>query len=178
MNPVEQLVDALSTAGLWQKTMTLQRHQLLVVHGSRDSHLYHIQKGTLRIFVREGEEEHTIRFGYPGNLIAALDTFITGQPTEYYIQALKGATLRGVSKTAFLTLMRSNPDLQDLWNSMMQGLVLQQLERERDLLTSSPVDRYHRVLERSPQLFQEVPDKYIANYLRMTPETLSRIKKS
>jgi hypothetical protein len=56
--------------------------------------------------------------------------------------------------------------------------VLQQMERERDILTSSPLERYKRVLERSPQLFQEIPNKYIASYLRMTPETLSRIKKS
>jgi len=55
---------------------------------------------------------------------------------------------------------------------------LQQMERERDLLTSSPMERYLRVKDRSPQLFQEIPNKYIASYLRMTPETLSRLKKS
>ena len=52
------------------------------------------------------------------------------------------------------------------------------MERERDILTSSPLERYNRVLKRSPLLFQEIPNKYIADYLRMTPETLSRIKKS
>ena len=60
----------------------------------------------------------------------------------------------------------------------MEQLILQQLEREKDILTSSPIERYKRVLKRSPQLFQEIPNKYIADYLRMTPETLSRIKKS
>jgi lipocalin len=56
--------------------------------------------------------------------------------------------------------------------------VYQQIEREKDILTASPRERYLRVLKRSPQLFQEIPDKYIANYLRMSPETLSRMKKS
>jgi len=60
----------------------------------------------------------------------------------------------------------------------LEQLTLQQLEREKDILTSSPLERYKRVLKRSPQLFQEIPNKYIADYLRMTPETLSRIKKS
>jgi CRP/FNR family transcriptional regulator, anaerobic regulatory protein len=55
-------------------------------------------------------------------------------------------------------------------------LVVQQMQRELDLLTASPIERYRRVIARSPQLFQEVPLKYIADYLRMTPETLSRLR--
>jgi CRP-like cAMP-binding protein len=65
-----------------------------------------------------------------------------------------------------------------LYSVLLEQLVLQQMEREQDLLITSPVERYQRVLERSPMLFQEVPHKYIAAYLRMSPETLSRIKKS
>ena len=45
-------------------------------------------------------------------------------------------------------------------------------------LISSPKERYERVLKRSPQLFQEIPNKHIANYLRMSAETLSRLKNS
>jgi len=63
------------------------------------------------------------------------------------------------------------------WQRILEQLIYQQFEREIDLLTASPVERYKRVLARSPQLFQEIPGKYIASYLRMTPETLSRIKK-
>ncbi|MCH5717306.1 cyclic nucleotide-binding domain-containing protein [Niabella hibiscisoli] len=60
---------------------------------------------------------------------------------------------------------------------MLEGLVVQQIEREKDLLIQSPRERYERVLKRSPQLFQEVANKYIAAYLRMSAETLSRLKK-
>ena len=48
----------------------------------------------------------------------------------------------------------------------------------KDILINSPMDRFQRVFKRSPQLFQEIPNKHIASYLRMTPETLSRLKKS
>ena len=65
-----------------------------------------------------------------------------------------------------------------LWTAILENLVLQQMEREIDILTSSPKERYQRVLKRSPQLFQEIPNRYIANYLRMSAETLSRLKKS
>jgi CRP-like cAMP-binding protein len=52
------------------------------------------------------------------------------------------------------------------------------MERENDLIIYSPQKRVERVFKRSPQLFQEIPQKYIASYLRMTPETLSRILKN
>ena len=65
-----------------------------------------------------------------------------------------------------------------LWTQILENLVIQQMEREIDILTNSPKERYLRVLKRSPQLFQEIPNKHIANYLRMSPETLSRLKKS
>lgn len=52
------------------------------------------------------------------------------------------------------------------------------MERERDLLIESPKERYLRVFKRNPKLFQIIPNKHIANYLRMSPETYSRLKKS
>ncbi len=67
---------------------------------------------------------------------------------------------------------------QILWIEILENLGVQQLEREIDLLKNSPKERYERVLKRSPQLFQEIPNRHIANYLRMSPETLSRLKKS
>ncbi|MCY7291948.1 MAG: Crp/Fnr family transcriptional regulator, partial [Ferruginibacter sp.] len=61
---------------------------------------------------------------------------------------------------------------------LMENLVTQQIDREIDLLITSPAERLKRVLARSPNLFQEIPLKYIASYLRMKPETLSRIRNS
>ena len=59
----------------------------------------------------------------------------------------------------------------------VDSIMAAQIEREIDILTNSPKERYLRVLKRSPQLFQEIPNKHIASYLRMSPETLSRMKK-
>ena len=64
------------------------------------------------------------------------------------------------------------------YNQLLKELMATFYEREVDLLTSSPAERLERVRKRSPQLFQEVPHKYIASYLRMSPETLSRMLKS
>lgn len=177
MNPLEDLLEKIESLGLWEKQLTLSRNEYLKVKGSTDTRIYLIVSGSLRVFVTDDKEEHTIRFGYQGNLIAALDSYITGQPSDLYIQALKKTTVQAISKKAFDSFVNGSEANMRLWQEILTALIYQQMERERDILTSSPMDRYNRVLTRSPQLFQEIPHKYIASYLRMTPETLSRIKK-
>ncbi len=162
---------------LSEKEITIGRNEFLKVKGSIDTNLYYVKSGSLRIFVLDNYEEQTIRFAYRENIIVSLDSFLTGKPSDLYIQAIKKTVVNVVTKNQidhFLEIEKN----QNLWTKILENLVLQQMEREIDILTTSPKERYERVLKRSPRLFQEIPNRYIANYLRMSPETLSRLKKS
>ncbi|MDO5968850.1 Crp/Fnr family transcriptional regulator [Flavivirga aquimarina] len=178
MNPISTLIEKLNSQNLWHKTLELKRNEYLKVKGSIDTNLYLVVTGAVRIFVLDEYEEHTIRFGYKNNLIAALDSFLSEKPSDLYIQALKQTSLKVMDKNTYMNFVSSSVENTKIWQLILENFALQQMERERDILTTSPVERYNRVLKRSPQLFQEIPNKYIASYLRMTPETLSRIKKS
>ncbi len=162
---------------LSDKTITIDRNEYLKVKGSIDRNVYYIISGSLRIFVLDEYEEQIIRFGYKDNIIVALDSFLTGKPSELYIQAIKRTVIKVVSKQQIDHFLLSETN-RNWWIKILENLVLQQMEREIDLLTNSPKERYQRVLKRSPQLFQEIPNRHIANYLRMSAETLSRLKKS
>lgn len=177
MNHIKYLTQQLYDHDLWDKTITLSRNEFLVMEGSVNTHLYYVESGSLRVFINHEKEEHNIRFGYTGSFISALDSFITDQQTDFYIQAIKKTTIKAISKPHFLAFVNQSLDHLQLWQQIMGMLILQQLEREKDLLTTSPQARYQRVFKRSPQLFQAIPHKHIASYLRMTPETLSRLKK-
>jgi CRP-like cAMP-binding protein len=159
------------------KKLNLERNQYLKVKGSIDTNLYYIESGSIKVFVLDNYEEQIIRLGYKENLIVALDSFLTGKPSELYIQCIKKTSVRVITNAQVNTFLEEGEN-QALWRSILENLVVQQMEREIDILTSSPKERYERVLKRSPQLFQEVPNKHIANYLRMSAETLSRLKKS
>lgn len=175
---IKELYRRIDLENLWEKSLTIERNEYLKVAGTADSNLYYIESGSLKIFIINEYEEHIIRFGYRGNFIISLDSFITEKASDLYMQSIKKTELKSISKTRFMEFIRSKPENVSLWETIMEQLVLQQFEREKDILTTSPKERYERVLERSPQLFQEIPNKYIASYLRMTPETLSRLKKS
>jgi CRP-like cAMP-binding protein len=172
------IIQKLSDSDLFKKKITLSRHQYLSTESEIDTNIYFIENGSVRLFMRDGEEERIIRFGYSGNIIVSLDSFLSDKPSGFYIQAIKRTEIKVASKKDFYEFIKSSNDHLKLWTNMLEDLVLQQIEREKDLLINSPKERYERVLKRSPQLFQEIPNKYIANYLRMSPETLSRLKKS
>ena len=162
---------------LSNKTITLDRNEFLKVKGSVDTNVYYVESGSLRVFVMDDYEEQTIRFGYKENLIVSLDSFLTGKPSDLFIQAIKKTVVKVVTKQQFDHFLEIETN-RNLWTKILENLVLQQMEREIDILTNSPKERYERVLKRSPQLFQEIPNRHIANYLRMSAETLSRLKKS
>ena len=176
MNLQEQIIQKL--APYWEEEIHLKRNEFLATAGQKNTNMYFVLKGSLRVFIEDEVEEHTIRFGYKDSFISALDSFLKDTPTNFYIQALKNCSLKVISKTNFLKFVNSSKENEKLWVQLLESFVYQQIERENDLITYSPQKRFERVFKRSPHLFQEIPQKYIASYLRMTPETLSRILKS
>lgn len=174
MSIIQTFIDA----DLFQTQKIVQRYEFLKIKDETDTHIYFVEEGSVRLFMMDEDEERIIRFGYAGNIIVSLDSFLTEKPSDFYIQAIKKTKVKVASKKDFYGFIQSSDEHLKLWTIILEDLILQQIEREKDLLINSPRERFERVLKRSPQLFQEIPNKYIANYLRMSPETLSRLKKS
>ena len=172
---IEKLMAVFDRAGLEK---TISKGDFLLKEGEVERNLYWVQTGAIRVFHLTEFEEQTIRFGYEGSFINSLSSFIKGTPSEFYIDAIRKTTLKVTSKNQLLDLVNENNENLKLYIGLLETLVTQQIDREIDLLTFSPLERLNRVLERSPNLFQQIPLKYIASYLRMKPETLSRIRNS
>jgi CRP-like cAMP-binding protein len=161
---------------LWNKEKKLKRHEYLDEPGKTEDSLYYVKSGAMRLYYPKDDEEICVGFAYPPSLICSYPSFINQQPSVYYIQALRETEVVGISREDFYTIMLSNVSIERAWRILQEKALLGKIERETELLTFSPEQRLNRLLQRSPQLFQIIPKKYIASYLRMTPETLSRLK--
>ena len=157
---------------------TLARNELLLEAGQREQSSYLVSSGALRVVYQTETQAQIIRFGYSGSVLTSLPAFFDQSPSLFDIIAIRKSEVKCFEKWALFAFIESNKSHQASYQLILQDLVRQQVEREIDLLTASPVERYKRVLDRSPQLFQKIPAVHIANYLRMTPEHLSRIRKS
>ena len=177
MATITSIYESLDAAGLWSGSRHLKRGEYLMLPGHRDRDLYYVASGTLVATAEIDGEEQCLRFGYAGDIVAAIDTHVGNAPSDIAIRALRRTELRVANYADYRAFIAEEAARREAWEQLLTWLIRGLLEREIDLLTPSPEERYRRVLERSPRLFQEIPAKYIANYLRMTPETLSRIKK-
>lgn len=178
MNSIELLLAKLKEENLLKDEVKFSRGYRIIQSGEVEKYIYLVKDGAFKIFFIHDDEEYITRLAYTGDLVTALDSFINNEPTSFYIEALRASVVVRITKADYLRFIQSSSENIQLWNVLQTGLIYQQMEREKDLLIPSPQERYERVLARSPKLFQEVPLKYIAAYLRMTPETLSRIMNS
>lgn len=159
-------------------SLVLERNQYLKVSGSIDTNIYYVESGSLKKFILNESEEQIMCFAYQNDLIVSIDSFLTEKPSEFYIQAIKRTVVKVISKNVFFEFISQSKDNNAIWIQILEDIIVKQVEREKDILESSAVKRYNRVLNRIPGLFQQIPNTHIANYLRMSPETLSRLKKS
>lgn len=167
----------LLNAGIFKKTYTFKRNDYIKIQDTIDTKVYYILEGSIKIAVFAAEEEQIIRLGYQDNIIVALDSFLTDKPSPLLIQAIKKTTVLVADKADFQQWVHQDIEHTQCYIQLLETLVLQQFERENDLLLATPQQRFERLYQRNPALFQLIPNRHIANYLKMSPETLSRLKK-
>ncbi|MGN0003851.1 MAG: Crp/Fnr family transcriptional regulator [Sphingobacterium composti] len=173
-----ELLDILHKYNLLSEVLHFERHAFIKTADSTDTYIYFIKSGSVKIGYYSTAGEELVRLGYDGDVILDLESFLTEQSSNLFIQTIKSTSLQRVKKSDFFAVIQGSPKNLDLYNRILEQLILEMLIREKDLLLLSPKERYERFSRRSPDALQHIPSKYIAQYLRMSPETLSRMLKS
>lgn len=177
-NPAAFLLSEFSSSTIYviDRGVVYKRNEIVRQEGSKDGSLYIIESGCIIATECVDGEELVIRFGYEGDVIVAMGSFLTEAPSNLVFKALRSTTVSIIKKNDFLAFVSESKDRLNAWLGLQNRMIVDLMEREKDLMMTNPRDRYNRVLDRSPKLFQEVPLKYIASYLRMTQETLTRLR--
>ena len=164
-------------AARWDQPILLRRGDFLVQAGQVEQRLCFVRHGLLRIyFPTTPGEETCVGFGHANSLLCSFPSFVTAKPSEYAIQALRQSELLAIGRADFMEFMAQSPAFASFWRAELEKALVGRMEHEIDLLLPEPAQRLARLRQRSPHIFQAVPRKYLASYLRMTPETLSRLR--
>ena len=163
--------------GFWKKDKRLQSKEVLLNFKQQDSNLYFVKSGCVRLFVIDKNgEQINLGFGYENSLITCFQTFIEGKPSLISIEAILETELIAISKADLMQLIHSNSEIALWYQSMLEYTLTGHIQRQVELLTLKPYERYDVFVKRSGHLINRIPLKYIASYLMMKPETLSRIR--
>lgn len=157
---------------------TFAKRTLLLRAGEVCTHFHYIERGLARVFYYRNDQEITAWFGFEGQIISAIDSFFTGQVSEYWIEMLEDSQVCSVSNAHIEWLFAQHPATERLGRLMITENYLRLDERMKLFAFHTAEERYARLLEQFPAILQRVPLHVIASYLGITQVTLSRIRAS
>jgi len=156
----------------------LRKRQYLLQQGDVCRVNAFVEKGLLRAYtVDEKGNEHVIQFAAEGWWISDLYSFLTGETSDYNIEALEDCELLLLSSSASEELLAALPKFESYQRMLLQGAYIAMQRRITSALKMTAEERYLKVVGDYPQITQRVPQHMIASYLGITAETLSRIRK-
>jgi CRP-like cAMP-binding protein len=137
-----------------------------------------VNKGCFRTYSGDSDgKEHILYFAMEGWWIGDIESFHTGKPTNLYVQALEDCELLLMPKSSYDKLVVELPKYRDWYDQKVLKAYAAAIKRYSDFKSGSAEDRYNNLLSRQPQVLQRVPSKFIAAYLEIEPESLSRLRK-
>ncbi len=162
---------------VWKKSRHLKPKEVLLDFNCLDTNLYFVADGCVRLFIVDNKgDETSLGFGYEGTLITSFQSFIEEKPSQLSIVGVLDTHLISISKIDLKRLINENTEISHWYQSVLEITLNGHIQRQIELLTLSPKDRYEVFEKRSRHLVNKIPLKLIASYLMMTPETLSRIR--
>jgi CRP-like cAMP-binding protein len=159
----------------WKHWSVPKDHFLLREHAVAD-YIYFIEKGVARIYYYKNGKEITEWLALDEQFFLSITSFFERVPSHLIIQTIEPSSVYGIHHNDFMALADKFHDVERLLRKMVtSSLILSQIRMD-SIQFESAQQRYKRLLEFSPRIVQRVPLTYIASFLGITLETLSRIR--
>jgi len=150
---------------------------LLLKAGQTENNLSFIETGMVRFYIEKEENELTFSFTFANNFVSGYDSFLTRTPSTYYIETLTKTVLWQITYKDLQTIYNETVIGNVIGRRASEELFIKKTRREIALLNETAEQRYKNLLEEQPELIRQIPLKYIAPYIGITPQALSRIRK-
>lgn len=158
--------------------MKFAKGEMILKEGEVCKYIYYIEHGLTRQFYFKNGKELTEHLGVDHTIFMCIESLFKEEPTHLQVQAIEPTLAFGLPKIKLEEVALHNVNIQILYRKILEeSLIISQIHA--DLLRfESAQNRYKRMCKMSPQVVLRAPLVYIASYLQMTPETLSRVRSS
>jgi len=174
-NLPDQALSDFSAALQWHHW---KRRSYLLETRQTAHYMYFIVSGLARFFfLNQQGQEVTSDFYFAPGFITSFSSFVNQTPSQFTIQALMPVEALAISRRNLLNLYERHPRLERVGRILTEQAYSEAEKHLLSLLNDAPKDRYLWLLEEYPQYVQHIPLQYLASYLGITPESLSRIRK-
>jgi len=145
--------------------------------GQVSRYIAYVDGGALMHYSLHDGVEVPCNFSLDGCWTGSLKSFTTALPTEIGVKALEDTWIREISAEHFQQLCSSSPRWLLFKNHLVQLAFFTMTQHNADLAMLDAKERYYKLMREKPELISRVPQYYIAAYLGIKPQSLSRIRK-
>ena len=158
------------------KIKTIAKKDFLLKRGNVSSTMNFIANGLLRCFYVKDDKEISSWFMKEGDLAVSVQSYFNQSPSFEYIQAIEDTIIVYVTYEEQKHIYNTFPEANYIGRVLTEHYYCQSEQRLHSIRMQKAAERYKFMLDNYPELIQRVPSKYLASYLSISEETLSRIR--
>ncbi len=156
---------------------TIRRKDKFVTEGKVCKEVAFILSGSFRYYQTIDGKEITTFFSFEYNWVSAYNSFLKQQPSHVTVEAIENAEILVIQYNDLQWLYKHHPSIELFGRYIAEYLVSCLEERLHSMLLKTPEERYIKAIEDNGEHIHRIPQHYIASFLGITPESLSRIRK-
>lgn len=153
-----------------------RKKQMLLKHGEVENYLNFVAKGLLRKYYQKGRTEVITQIATEGHLIHAQESFHSRTPSEFCVETIEPSTLISITYDDLEKVYSTNAKMERLGRLVTTFSMVVKDRWQINMISLTPRERFLDFVHKNPELLQRVPQKYLASYLNIQPETFSRFK--
>ncbi len=157
-------------------SITIKKNIDLQAIGHTCKTIYFIKKGVARIYYLHDGIDITENFFFENNIIARVESLLTGKPSRKAIQILEDAEIISINANALFELYDRFPEIERLFRKIFEAAYVDTVNRIEGMQFHTAEERYKALLHEAPDVLKRIPLKYVASYLGITQVSLSRIR--
>jgi len=152
------------------------KKQIITQAGEIENYFNFIVKGLARKYYKKGKEQINTQISFEGHILHSQESFHSRTPSEYFIEAIEPTTLVSITYDDLERIYARSVRMEHLGRLIITYTMVIKDRWQMQLVMHTPRERFIRFVNHNPELVQRVPQKYLASYLNIKPETFSRFK--
>lgn len=158
--------------------MKFRKGEELLKHGEISKYIFYIHQGLTRQYYVKNNKEMTSRLCIDGDVVMSVESLFRDKGSNEIIEALEMCIVYALPKRRLEEIALHNQNIQILYRKILEEALIEQQSHADLVRFESAADRYKRICKEMPQVVLRAPLVFVASYLEMTPETLSRVRSS
>ncbi len=159
------------------KEVNIKKRDFLLQAGDVARYEYFITKGCLKTYsIDEEGKQHISMFGIEDYWTTDMASFISGEPSHFFVEALEDTELLAMPRTKYDLLFQEIPKFERFYRILYQRSLMSYIRRSNLNISMTAEERYIRFMERYPHIVRRIKQKDLAAYIGVTPEFISMIK--